>query len=71
MTLIDKAMKRATETVCSLLSEKWLIVGWSQDARFYYCALRHTNGNRAIVQVDNNTVSIYINRQLRKQIPVS
>lgn len=71
MTLIDKAMKRATETVCSLLSEKWLIVGWSQDARFRYCALRHTNGNRAIVQVDNNTVSIYINRQLRKQIPVS
>ena len=71
MKLIDKAMKRATETVCSLLSEKWLIVGWSQDARFHYCALRHTNGNRAVVQVDNNTVSLFINRKLRKQIPIS
>lgn len=71
MTLLDNAMKRATETVCSLLSDKWLIVGWSQDTRYKYCALRHTNGNRALVQVDNNTVSIFINRQLRKQIPVS
>lgn len=71
MTLLDNAMKRATETVGSLLSEKWKIVGWSQDARFRYCALRHTNGNRAVVQVDNKTVSLFINHKLRKQITVS
>lgn len=71
MTLLDNAMKRATETVCSLLSEKWLVVGWSQDARFHYCALRHTNGNRALVQVDNTTITLFINHKLRKQIQVS
>ena len=56
--------KRAAREVLSLLGEGYRLVTQSDGCRL--CVLRHQNGNRVKVSVDNLGVTVYKNGLLKK-----